>query len=397
MSSSTEHASENRPFVRSVFVLLRHWRFLVASFFLAAVIAAVFALLQPNWYKSTATFLPPKGSSGLLDKVAGGLSSTLKTFGIGMGSQSTAYSYLSILRSRRMGERIVEQFDLINVYGVSENSMEKALGLLEDNTSFEFDDNGRVVISVWDTDAERAANMANKYFTFLNDISTELNSAEARGNRQFIELQYTTVRDSLHRLEERMAAFQKRTNIISLEEQTKATIKAAGELYAELEKNRIALGVLEQALGSNDADVRALRIAVAEMEKRVPGMGDNELTGMLGDKVDDISAEGITYVRLYRDIEVLSKLQAFLLPMYQQSLIDERKQMEVLVQLDTAVPAEKKSRPRRSIIVLAAGLSIFVLAAAFVLLRERFRFYTTLHRDEWASVRRGLSFKRSKE
>jgi len=398
MSESTENISENRPFVRSVFVLLRHWRFLAASFFVAAVIAAVFALLQPNWYKSTATFLPPQGSSGLLDKVAGGLSSTLKTFGIaGMGGESGAYSYLSILESRRMGERIIDTFDLVSVYEVEEGSMEKALGQLEDNTRFDFEEDGRVVISVWDTDPKRAAEMANTYFTYLNDISTDMNSAEARGNRQFVELQYNSVRDSLIHLEERMAAFQKRTKIFALKEQTEAAISAAGDMYAQLGMQKVYLGILERSQGEADADVRALRIAVEEMEKQIPGLGDNDLTAMLGDSVQDLSKEGLTYLRLYRDIEILSKLQAFLLPMYQQSLIDERKDMHVLVPLDTAVPAEKKNRPRRSIIVLAAGLSVFVLAGAFVLLRERFRYYTALHEDEWASVRRGLGFKRSKE
>ncbi|MCB2203206.1 hypothetical protein KQI65_00545 [bacterium] len=398
MSENTENVTENRPFVRSVFVLLRHWRFLALSFVVAAVVAVVFALMMPNWFKSTATFLPPAGGSGLLDKVSGGLSTTLRTFGIsGIGGESGGYSYLSILESRRMGERIVNEFDLIKVYDIGDGSMEKALGNLEDNTNFEFDEDGRVVISVWDTDPKRAAEMANTYFTNLNDISTELNSAEARGNREFVELQYTTVRDSLHRLEERMAAFQRRTKILSLEEQTKATIKAAGEMYAQLESYRVMLGVLERNLGKDDAEVRSLRIAISEMEKRVPGLGDNELTGMLGDNVGDISEEGITYLRLYRDIEILSKLQAFLLPMYQQSLIDEQKKMHVLVPLDVAVPAERKSRPRRSIIVLAAGLSVLFLAAAFLLIRERLRYYSAQHADEWSSVRRSIGFKRSKE
>jgi uncharacterized protein involved in exopolysaccharide biosynthesis len=398
MTQSNENISENRPFIRSVFVLLRHWRFLAASFFVAALIAVVFALMQPNWYRSASTFLPPSGSTGLLDRVAGGLSSTLKTFGIaGSGSESEAYSLLSILESRRMGERIIEKFDLLKVYEIEDGSMEKALGALDDNTRFDFEDDGRVVISVWDTDAERAAEMANTYFQYMNEISSEMNSAEARSNRQFMELQYFTVRDSLHRLEERMGAFQKRTNIISMEEQTKATIKAAGEMYAELEANRVALGVLERSLGDGDADVRALRIAIEEMEKRVPGLGDNELTGMLGDKVDDISAEGINYIRLYRDIEILSKLQGLLLPMYQQSVIDEQKEMTVLVPLDRAVPAERKDRPRRSIIVLAAGLSVLALAMGFVLIRERFRHYTRTYEDEWSTVRRSMSFKREKE
>ena len=397
MTDTNVPDNASRPFVRSVFVLLRHWRFLAASFFLAAVIAAVFALLQPNWYRSTSSFLPPAGSSGLLEQVTGGLSSTLKTFGIGGGGDSEGYSYVSILESRRMGERMIETFDLMKRYEIEDGSTEKALGELEDNSRFDLEEDGRVTISTWDTDPQVAADMANTYFQYLNEISTEMNSAEARGNREFMELQYLGARDSLYRLEERMAAFQKRTKIIALEEQTKASISAAGELYAQVLAMKARLGILEQSVRSDDAELRSLRMVIDQMENQIPGLGDNELSGMLGSSVKDLPAEGINYLRLYRDIEILSKLQAILLPMYQQALIDEKRTMHVLVPLDVAQPAEKKDRPRRSIIVLAAGMSVLALAIAFVLIRERFRYYSARYPDEWAGVRRSLSFKREKE
>ncbi|PLX31353.1 MAG: hypothetical protein C0600_05910 [Ignavibacteria bacterium] len=329
--------------------------------------------------------------------MTGGLSSTLKTFGIGGGGDSEGYSYVSILESRRMGERMIETFDLMKRYEIEDGSTEKALGELEDNSRFDLEEDGRVTISTWDTDPQVAADMANTYFQYLNEISTEMNSAEARGNREFMELQYLGARDSLYRLEERMAAFQKRTKIIALEEQTKASISAAGELYAQVLAMKARLGILEQSVRSDDAELRSLRMVIDQMENQIPGLGDNELSGMLGSSVKDLPAEGINYLRLYRDIEILSKLQAILLPMYQQALIDEKRTMHVLVPLDVAQPAEKKDRPRRSIIVLAAGMSVLALAIAFVLIRERFRYYSARYPDEWAGVRRSLSFKREKE
>jgi uncharacterized protein involved in exopolysaccharide biosynthesis len=387
------NVSDNRPFVRSVFVLLRHWRFLLGVSAAAAVLGVVFALLMPNWYKSSATFLPPNREAGLLERMAGGLSSTLKTFGIAGNKGSDGYSYVSILESRRMAEILVKEFDLMKVYEIEDGSMEKTIKALSENSAFAFDEDGRVVIDVWDKDPKRAANIANAYFRHLNEISTELNATEARSNREFVELQYRTVQDSLRTLEEQFAAFQRRTKIYSLEEQTKATISAAGELYATLGLQKVRLSMLERSLGPDDAEVRALRIAVAELEKQVPGLGDNDLAGLLGDKIDDLPNEGLTYLRLYRDIEILSKLQGFMLPMYQQAVIDEQKQLNVLVPLDVAQPAERKDRPKRSVIVLAAGFSVFVLAIMFLLIRERFRWYAIVHPDEWASVRRTLKRK----
>ena len=390
-------SNESRPIVRSVFVLLRHWKFLAAALIVPAVAALVYAFTLPNWYKSRASFLPPTGQSGLLEQVAGGLSSTLKSFGVTGLGETEGYSYIAILESRRMGETIIREFDLMKVYDIDDGSMEKALKALSGNSEFSYEEEGRVVISVWDTDPKRAAEMAAAYFTHLNEISTELNSLEARNNRAFMELQYTGTRDSLRRLEERFAAFQKRTKIFSLEEQTKATISAAGDLYAQLKFQQVKLEMLEKNLGPDDAEVRAQRALVAALAKQVPGLGDNELTGLLGEEGSDLSAEGLEYMRMYRDIEILSKLQAILLPMYQQSVIEEQKQMHVLVPLDKPSTPERKDRPKRSIYALVAGFSALALAMAFVLLRERFHFYRAQYPDEWATVRRSMGFKRGAE
>jgi len=383
--------------MRSLIVMLRHWRFLLAAFALAAVIGGVFAALMPEWYKSSATFLPPQRRSGLLERLgAGGISSTLRSFGIsGLGGEGEGYSYIAILESRSMGERMVEEFDLMQVYEISDGSMEKALKALGNNTDFAYVDDGRVIISVWDRDEQRAAAMANAYFRHLNEISTRLNSIEARHNSEFIHLRYTAVTDSLRRLERQFAAFQRRTNIYALEEQTKAAIEAAGELYAVLGMQKVRLGMLERTRRPDDSELQSLRITISELEDQVPGMGDNDLAGLIGKDRTDLGEEGLTYLRLYRDIEILSRLQGILLPLYQQARIEEQKDMQALVPLDTARAAERHDRPQRTVVALTAGFSILALAIVFVLLRERFLYYIYRYPDAWTSVLRTIGFRRS--
>ena len=397
--TDTQHTeTESRPFVRSVFVLLRHWKFLAGAFFVAVVVSVVYALLLPNWYRASASFLPPSGQSGLLERVTGGLSTTLRSFGLsGIGGEGEGYSYIAILESRRIREELIEEFDLMTVYDISDGSMEKTLKALSNNSDFSYEEDGRVIISVWDRDPERAAAMAQSYFNHLNEISTELNSIEARNNRRFVELQYNSTRDSLRTLERQLADFQKRTKIYALQEQTEAAVSAASELYAQLGVQKVYLAMLERNLGADDPEVRAQRALVEEMERQVPGMGDNELSGLVGREGTDLPEEGLTYLRLYRDIEILSKMQAFLLPMYQQAVIQEQKSMHVLVPLDRADVPERKDRPKRSIIVLAGGFSVLALAMAFVLIRERIRYYSSAYPDEWAGVRRSMGFKRGAE
>ncbi len=388
---------QNRPFIRSIFVLLRHWRFLVVSFLLAATVAAVFAFTSPNWYKASATFLPPQRQKSLFEQVATGLSSTLKTFGLsGIGSGSSGqYSFLAILKSESMGERIVKEFNLLHVYEIRDSSMEKALKALRNNTEFEFTEVGSVVISVWDTDPQRAADMANAFFKNLNEISTRMNATEARSNRKFMELQYNTTMKRLNALEDSFAVFQKRTKLYSLPEQIEAAVKAAGDIQARLSLQKVYLGILERRLGPDDADVQTARVAVEELEKQIKGFQGADLKALLGTDFNNLPDEAVTYFRLYREIEVLSKLQGFLLPMYQQSLIEEQKQMTMLVPLDTARTPESKDRPHRSIIILLTGFSVLVLSMALVLIRERLRYYAALYPGEWKRVLDAMKFKKS--
>ena len=394
----TTTTQDNRPFAHAFFVLLRHWRFLVFSVLLALIGSVVFALLMPNWYKATASFLPPQNQTGLLEKLAGGLSSTLRTIGIsGLGQSDGVYSFVSILESRQIGEKIIKEFDLMKVYEIDDGSMENALKALKNNTEFTFEEDGLLAISVWDKDPKRAAEMANAFFAELNNISTTLNASEAQANRQYVQLQYESVRDSLTFLEQRFVAFQKRTKIYALPEQTEATLRAAGDTYAELSMLKVYLKMLEQRFGANDADVQNLRAMTKEMEKEIPGMSGNNILGLMGSSMDKLPDEALEYMRMYRDIETLSKLHAFLLPIYQQSVLDEHKQMTVLVPLDRASVPERKDRPKRSLIVLVAVMSVLILAVTYVIGRERFRFYRERYSDEWKEVQESLRFKEGKK
>jgi uncharacterized protein involved in exopolysaccharide biosynthesis len=61
-----------------------------------------------------------------------------------------------------------------------------------------------------------------------------------------------------------------------------------------------------------------------------------------------------------------------LVPLYEQAKIEERKDVPVMLVLDKAVPAEKKSRPKRLILVSSSVLSALVISVVFVLARKRF-------------------------
>jgi uncharacterized protein involved in exopolysaccharide biosynthesis len=60
----------------------------------------------------------------------------------------------------------------------------------------------------------------------------------------------------------------------------------------------------------------------------------------------------------------------FLLPLYEQAKIDEKKDTPVVLVLDTAVPPQRKSKPKRTLIVLIFTALAFMFASSWAFLSE---------------------------
>ncbi len=350
------------------FYVLYKWRkFIVINVFIVTLVAVVVALLLPVQYKATATVVAPRKTD-----ILGGLGSfgqSIREFapflrGLG-GGQIPLFTYLAILNSRTAMEKVVEKFDLIKVYGIKDSSMEKAVKELRGNTDFEIDENGILVINVYDRDRQRAADMANYFVDVLNEINIKLNTEEARNNRIVIERRYLQNLADLKAAEDTLKKFQQKYGIYYLPEQTKAAVQAAAELEAQIIAEEVKLGILQRRFGEDAPEVKSAMIQIEEMKKRLNQMKE----GSEKSKSDmslfvpfkDVPELGLQYLRLYRDYEIQNKLLEFIVPLYEQAKIEEQKNVPVVQVLDYAVPPEKKARPFRTLIVLSVFASALVL------------------------------------
>lgn len=311
---SVDQSPEKDQMEKSLFfwfagLVSRARKTLVVACTLTAVITFVITTLMPKWYESTVTVLPPK-DSGVLGSL-GSLGSALRDLSplraLGGGAKGSSYNYLSILESRSAKEAVVRKFDLILLYETSDSSMEKTIKMLEDNISIDVADEGHISLTVFDTDPVRAADMANYLVEILNDLSINLGTREAKENRIFIEKRYLKVVDDLRTAEDSLKGFQRKYGIYSIQEALSGKFLSS---FVPLE--------------------------------RVP-----ELT--------------MQYIRFYRDLEIQNKILEFALPMYEQAKVDEQKETPVVLVLDPAVPAERKSKPKRLLASLIAALSAGLL------------------------------------
>jgi tyrosine-protein kinase Etk/Wzc len=352
---------QQRPNLVAYAATLLNWRtFIFRNVVAVTLLTIVVSFLLPRWYKSTATVLPPK-DEGLLSGIAN-LGSVLKEFspirGVGgLGSPRGTYSYLSILNSRRAMEMAVAKFGLIGVYDISDSSMEKAVKEFSDNFEATFEDQGHISITVYDKDPKRAADIANYMVEVLNQISSELNSRESGSNREFLERRVAESRDSLKKAEELLKDFQEKYGVYTIPEQTQASLSGQARLFAEKALKEVEIGVKEQLMGRDNPELQAAKLELS----------------VLNQKLGALPGIGMQYVRLYRDVLIQSKIVEVLMPLLEQVRLQEKRDTPVVVQLDTAVPAERKAKPKRLIIILSAAISSFLLSLLYIAAVERWR------------------------
>jgi len=362
-------------FWKTAGILWRSHRLIIGITSLIAVLSIVISLLLPNWYMAqTRLLLPVRTASGLLSGIMNSLPSTAASSFLGdVGGDYVRY--LSILDSRSVKEKVLEEFDLITVYEVEDSPHPQldAMLLLEDNIEFVVDqDYNHLEVHVYDKDPERAANMANFFVAELNRIHGQLASQSATEFREKVEKRYIGIEADLDSVRVRLRDLQARYGIIDPLIQGQAFIEGiaewrAGSVLAEMEYESLL-----SLYGPNHSAVRAARRAVDAVNNRYRGAmeGEEAIMPVPQDSIPDMAH---LFNELETEILILGKLVEYVRPVLEEARLEEERKNEAVQVIDKAVPPPKKARPWRAAIVVSSTASGFVLSTFFVLLMAWWR------------------------
>src|SRR5882762_8683908 len=211
--------------------LLWEHRRLLARVVLSGLLAStLLAFLIPVRFESTARLMPPDNQSGGLAAAAATLSGGAGGLG-GIATdmlalKSTSDSFVGILASRTVQDKLIQQFDLKKLYG--DRRMEDARKDLTERTGIGVDRKSQIItITVTDHDPKRAAAMAQAYVEELNRLVAELSTSSARRERIFLEERLRAVNQDLEAAEKEFSQFSSKNTAIDIKEQGKAMVEAA--------------------------------------------------------------------------------------------------------------------------------------------------------------------------
>jgi tyrosine-protein kinase Etk/Wzc len=345
----------------------RTWKWVLAVSLVCAAAAGAYAILVlPKEYRATIRVVPPNKSGSPLDNIIGGLSASLKDFGLGklVGGKSgeSGYSRVALVFSRSVVDSLIANFDLAKVYTEIEAGRPDLLrDAVRQNIDVEVDLEGPIDISIYDRDPQRATDMASAIVRYSDAIARDLNRRETEPISKTIGKRYNQVRDEQESLTTRLRAFMQKNKIFDVEKQPSLVGTALYEAEAEVRTQRILVESLAATLGEQDARVieqrRVLRDVEAEARKLAAGEG-SVIQGMNLQNAPSAAVEGI---RLQTAYEINAKVLALLQPMYEQSLLDQNREIPILHVVDAPSVPIKKSRPKYSLVIAGGFLGAWIV------------------------------------
>ncbi|MFQ5639066.1 MAG: GNVR domain-containing protein [bacterium] len=249
---------------------------------------------------------------------------------------------------------------------------------MENHIEFIIADEGQIFVSVEDKIPERAAEMTNTFVALLDSIYTNLNIEKARNDRIFIGQRFEQNKSDLRNSEEALKDFQEKHGIINIPEQTKAAITSAAELQSLVYTTEIELGIKQKYLTSNHIEILQTKTKLKEFKRKLRELkvGTSTNDGGFIEQNDlyipfeHVPEIGLNYVRLLREVEVQNKIFELLIQLYEQAKIEEAKDIPNIQILDYGAIPIYKSRPKRSIIVIVAGLFSLIITCTFIFMQQ---------------------------
>lgn len=241
------------------------------------------------------------------------------------GDEQQAEQLLQILNSDEIRNKVIKKFDLLRHYNIPEDAQYKNTSLQKaysSNISFRRTEFMSVEIKVLDTDPDTAALIANDIAALLNEVKRRIKAERAQKGLEIVEGEYKRIQDE-----------------ISLKDEMITNLRYKGvhdyESQAAVISEQLSIA---QVSNPNSSGAKTLQA-----------------------KLDTLAKYGGLYVSLRDELRLLKEEEIRIKIKYSQAKVDVNSALPATFEVNKAYPAERKTYPKRSIIVILAVFSTFIL------------------------------------
>jgi uncharacterized protein involved in exopolysaccharide biosynthesis len=348
-------------------IFSRRKKAIIGFTFLVAAVAAGVSLVLPSTYKASTKLLPPQqsqsGAAALLSQLGGVASAAAGMAGL----KNPNDLYIGMLKSRTIADKLIAKFDLKKAYGT--DSLEKARRGLESDTVITSGKDGLITIEVESEDKKMVASLTNSYVAELLNLTKTLAVTEAGRRRMFFERQFEQAKDNLANAEARLKSALDKTGVISVDAESRSLLETVGRLRAQVSAKEIELNSMRPFVTETNPDYRRVEESLSSLRNELAKLENGRTNATDIDGAVN-GQKGLANIKLLRDVKYYQMLYELLAKQYEVARLDEAKDPSVIQVLDPAVEPERRSKPKRAIIVLISAAAAFVLAICGALVLE---------------------------
>ncbi len=357
---------------------------------ITTTLAIVVSLLMTPIFTAKTVMMPPQQQQSGAASALASLGALAGLAGAAAGVKSPDEMYIAFMQSETFQNAVIKKLDLQERYKAktmvdTRAALKGAVKIAADKKA------GLITIEADDKEPEFAAKLANTYVEELRNLMGKLAVTDAQQRRVFFEQQIAKTQEELAQAEANFRAAKEKSGMQVTAVIAEGSVRASAEMRGQIAAKEVQMQAMSRFATSQNPDVQrlgselgALRSQLVKIEQ---GSGGEESASPLQQLA----------VKSYRDIKAREAMMGVLVAQYESARVDESREGPLIQVVDAAQAPERKSKPKRAIIVLVAALAGLFLGVLVAFVRRAIRNAASSPErgDQMAKLKEVWRFKRT--
>ncbi len=342
--------------------LIKSRRKIILLILVSAALSIAVSFILHTKYTANTCFIPVVEGIGMDFGSSTGIGASAGGFLQMLGGMAVTPSdiYNDLITSRAVLVNVIDTFRLDTV--IKAKYRDDLILKFSKRIKTKVSVTGFVKVYYTDRNKQRAADVANALVRELDRINKELIMTKGKRTRIFLDKRISEVNKNLKAYEDTLKEFQKRHGVFDIDQEMELYITNSAKIEAKIEEKKIMLNYLLSLYGENSTQVKNMRKQIKaiyeEKEKIWNGKNDPITSRPALKGIPDILYR---YLELKRELTIDDELLVLLREEDEKAKILEKKDTPTLQVIYKATPPDRRSWPKRKLIVLVSVFGIVFL------------------------------------
>ncbi len=333
---------------------------------ITTTLAIVVSLLMTPIFTAKTVMMPPQQQQSGAASALASLGGLAGLAGAAAGIKSPDEMYIAFMQGETLQNEVIKKLDLQERYNAktlvdTRNALKGAVKIAADKKA------GLITIEADDKDPEFAAKLANIHVEELRNLIGRLAVTDAQQRRVFFEQAISKTQAELAEAEANFRSAREKSGMQVTAVIAESGVRASAELRGQIAAKEVQMQAMSRFATPQNPDVQRIGSELGALRSQ---LGKIEQGSGVDDKTSPIQQLA---VKAFRDIKAREAMMGVLVAQYESARVDEAKEGPLIQQVDVAVAPERKSKPKRAIIVLVAGFAGLLLGVLVAFVRRAVR------------------------